>query len=189
MQVECCGRTMRSSIKFVMFLLAGLGAGLLAGGSNAFAQSETDGPVGASGLPVPRFVSLKSNQVNVRRGPTVEHQIAWLFKREGLPVEIVAEYENWRRIRDADGDEGWVYHSLLSGRRTAVVAPWDTGKLYELHARDNDDSRVTAQLEAGVLATINNCTGAWCRLSGSGFTGWIKQDKLWGAYPGEKFSD
>lgn len=150
------------------------------------AQTESGTPVGVSGLPIPRFVSLKSSQVNVRRGPTSEHQIAWIFKREGLPVEIVAEYENWRRIRDSDGAEGWVYHSLLSGRRTAIVAPWDAGKIYDLRARDNAEARVSAQLEAGVLASVLRCTGSWCRLSGNGFDGWIPQDRLWGVYPGEK---
>ncbi|WP_229729114.1 SH3 domain-containing protein [Agaricicola taiwanensis] len=178
----------RSNMKLGVSLVAAVTLALLSLGSGASAQPVVGGVIGASGLPVPRFVSLKSNQVNVRRGPTVEHQIAWMFKREGLPVEIVAEYENWRRIRDADGAEGWVYHSLLSGRRTAVVAPWDPGKLYELHSDDSDNSRVTASLEAGVLASISRCTGSWCRLSGSGFDGWIRQDRLWGAYPGEKFN-
>jgi SH3-like domain-containing protein len=181
---------LRSALNFrfsvVVLALLALGSS----GHAVLAQAEgSGGPVGVSGLPIPRFVSLKSNQVNVRRGPTVEHQIAWMFKREGLPVEIVAEYENWRRIRDADGAEGWVYHSLLSGRRTAVVAPWEPGKLYELHASDKPDSRVTASLEAGVVANIASCTGTWCRLNGSGFSGWIQQDRLWGAYPGEKFED
>jgi SH3-like domain-containing protein len=164
----------------VVALVFALGAGV------ANAQEETGASVGVSGLPVPRFVSLKSNQVNVRRGPTVEHQVAWIFKREGLPVEIVAEYENWRRIRDSDGAEGWVYHSLVSGRRTAIVAPWDPGGMYKLRARGQGDGPLTAQLEAGVLASVNQCTGTWCRLSGSGFEGWIEQEKLWGVYPGEK---
>ncbi len=79
---------------------------------------------GPSGLPLPRFVSLKSDRVNVRAGPGQSHRVAWVFSRAGLPVEIVAEFENWRRIRDSDGSEGWVFHSLLSGRRTGVVAPW-----------------------------------------------------------------
>src|SRR5436305_4699840 len=76
---------------------------------------------GASGLPIPRFVSLKSDKVNVRAGPTRDHDVAWIYTRAGLPVEITAEYENWRRIRDWEGAEGWVYHSLLSGRRTGLV--------------------------------------------------------------------
>src|ERR1700754_1083454 len=74
-----------------------------------------------SGLPVPRFVSLKSDRVNVRAGPTKDHDVTWVYTRAGMPVEITAEFDNWRRIRDWEGAEGWVYHSLLSGRRTAVV--------------------------------------------------------------------
>ena len=80
---------------------------------------ETRGPV--TNLPVPRYVSLKSDHVNVRAGPTKDNDVAWVYTRSGLPVEITAEFENWRRVRDSEGAEGWVYHSLLSGRRTAVV--------------------------------------------------------------------
>src|SRR5690242_1596235 len=80
-----------------------------------------DSPMSSSGLPVPRYVSLKSDHVNVRSGPTKDNDVAWVYTRSGLPVEITAEFENWRRVRDSEGAEGWVYHSLLSGRRTAVV--------------------------------------------------------------------
>src|SRR5258708_21975031 len=91
----------------------------------------------ASGLPVPRFVSLKSDRVNVRGGPTKDHDVTWVYTRSGLPVEVTAEFENWRRIRDWEGAEGWVYHSLLSGRRTAIVAPKakSTEDLLSLHEK------------------------------------------------------
>jgi SH3-like domain-containing protein len=85
-------------------------------------------PVPVTGLPVPRYVSLKSDRVNLREGPSKEHRTRWVYQRAGLPVEIVAEFETWRRVRDADGSEGWVLHSLLSGRRTALVAPWSKAK-------------------------------------------------------------
>ena len=81
-----------------------------------------------SGLPVPRFVSLKSDHVNVRVGPTKDNDVSWIYTRSSLPVEITAEFENWRRIRDSEGSEGWVYHSLLSGRRTAVVTAKTEGR-------------------------------------------------------------
>src|SRR6266542_3180759 len=89
----------------------------------------------ASGLPVPRFVSLKSDRVNVRAGPTRDHDVTWVYTRAALPVEVTAEFENWRRIRDWEGAEGWVYHSLLSGRRTAIVASKSKAKdeLLALH--------------------------------------------------------
>ena len=94
----------------------------------------------ASGLPVPRFVSLKSDRVNVRGGPTKDHDVAWVFTRSGLPVEITAEFENWRRIRDCEGAEGWVYHSLLSGRRTAMVVPKAKDDLVPLCDRPDADA-------------------------------------------------
>jgi SH3-like domain-containing protein len=143
---------------------------------------------GATGLPVPRFVSLKSDQVNVRRGPAADHQIAWIFQRAGLPVEVTAEWENWRRIRDADGSEGWIYHSLLSGRRTAVVAPWAAAdKTFPLRSRADADATLVARMQPGVLSNVASCNGSWCRIRGDGYDGYIEQDRLWGVYPGEKF--
>src|SRR5215217_1138160 len=102
----------------------------------AVAPALAAGEVGtgsASGLPLPRFVSLKSDRVNVRGGPTKDHDVTWVFTRAGLPVEITAEFENWRRIRDWEGSEGWVYHSLLSGRRTGVVTPKSKDELVPLY--------------------------------------------------------
>ncbi|WP_428031601.1 SH3 domain-containing protein [Ancylobacter sp.] len=145
------------------------------------------GPVGrTSGLQVPRFVSLKADKVNVRSGPTRDHGVAWVFTRAGLPVEITAEFETWRRIRDADGAEGWVYHSMLSGRRTALVNPWKAGEEIPLYASPSKDSAVRARLEAGVLGKIEHCDGKWCRFFENGFDGFIEQERLWGVYPGEK---
>jgi SH3-like domain-containing protein len=139
-----------------------------------------------SGLPVPRFVSLKSDHVNVRVGPTKDNDVSWIYTRSSLPVEITAEFENWRRIRDSEGAEGWVYHSLLSGRRTAVVTAKLKDDLTPLYDRADPASGVSAKLEAGVLATVRRCSGGWCRISGSGFDGWIEQQRLWGVYPDEK---
>ena len=139
-----------------------------------------------SGLPVPRFVSLKADRVNVRTGPTREHEVAWVYTHSGLPVEITAEYGNWRRIRDWEGSEGWVYHSLLSGRRTAMVMPKDKDKLVPLHDAPREQSAVTARLESGVRATLKECNGTWCHLAGQQFDGWVEQYRIWGAYPHEK---
>src|SRR5262245_7339130 len=140
----------------------------------------------SSGLPVPRFVSLKPDKVNVRAGPTRNHDVAWQFTRSGLPVEITAESDNWRRIRDWEGSEGWVYHSLLSGRRTAMVMPKDKKELVSLYDRGESNGVVVAQLQAGVLAVVKRCTGSWCRIVGAGFDGWAVQEQLWGVYPNEK---
>ncbi|MBN8919756.1 MAG: aspartyl-trna synthetase [Rhizobiales bacterium] len=142
----------------------------------------------SSGLPIPRFVSLKADRVNVRGGPTKDHQVTWIYTRSGLPVEITAEFDNWRRIRDWEGAEGWVYHSLLSGRRTAMVTapPKADDVLLALHSGADAHAAVTARLQPGVLASVRACNGAWCRLTGRGFDGWIEQTRLWGVYPSEK---
>jgi len=143
-------------------------------------------PTGSvSGLQLPRFVSLKSDRVNVRRGPDKDHEVVWVYTRPALPVEITAEFDNWRRIRDQDGTEGWVYHSLLSGRRTALVEAKHKGELVALYATPDVHGAMVARLEQGVQGTVKRCTGAWCRLSGDGFDGWIEQSRLWGVYPNE----
>jgi SH3-like domain-containing protein len=103
-----------------------------------------------------------------------------------MPVEITAEFENWRRIRDWEGAEGWVYHSLLSGKRTVVILPKSKDELVPLYESADIESAVVAKLQSGVLATLKSCTGTWCRLNGKNFDGWIMQERLWGAYPNEK---
>lgn len=157
---------------------------LLLGAAEARAQGVTPGPV--TGLPTPRYVSLKSDRVNLREGPSKDHRTSWVFQRAGLPVEITAEFETWRRIRDAEGAEGWVLHSLLSGRRTALVSPWTKTGLLQLFEAADEKSPVVAQLQPGVVGNIRSCNGKWCRIYGQGFDGWIAQDKLWGVYPQEK---
>lgn len=151
----------------------------------AYAAGEP--PAGAvSGLPIPRFVSLKSDRVNVRSGPNKDQDVRWVYTRAGMPVEITAEFENWRRIRDWEGAEGWVYHSLLSGRRAAVVVPTLKDELVPLYESPTLDAPVAARLQPGVLTQIKACTGKWCQVSGKSFSGWIVQERLWGAYPNEK---
>ncbi len=151
-------------------------------------QAASETPGSASGLPVPRFVSLKSDRVNVRAGPSKDHDVVWVFTRAGLPVEITAEFENWRRIRDWEGAEGWVYHTLLTGRRTALVSPQlrSAGDLLPLYQDADAQSALSAKLQSGVLGALKRCSGNWCRLFGEGFDGWIEQARLWGVYPNEK---
>jgi SH3-like domain-containing protein len=151
----------------------------------AFAAGEVASG-SASGLPVPRFVSLKSDRVNVRGGPTKDHDVSWVYTRAGLPVEITAEFENWRRIRDWEGAEGWVYHSLLSGRRTALVTPKTKDDLIPVCDNPDRECSVIAKLQAGVSGMVKRCTGTWCRVTGAGFDGWVEQGRLWGVYPEEK---
>jgi len=167
-------------------LATALAAVLLLPGPEAAAQDPTRG----TGLPLPRFVSLKSDGVNVRRGPGQEYEIAFKFVKEGLPVEITQEFDTWRKIRDSEGAEGWVFHSLLSGKRTALVAPWETdgnAGPFPAHAEPKAESAVVAYLAPRVIAGVEECHDAWCLISGRGYRGWIEQDKLWGVYPNETF--
>jgi len=143
--------------------------------------------LGASGLQVPRFVSLKSNRVNVRKGPSTEHAVAWVFSRAGLPVEVIAEFEHWRQIRDSEGSEGWVFHALLSGRRTALIMPWVKERQAIALLDDASTSAdPVAQLEPGVLGSVHKCDGTWCNFTVRNYTGWIEQERLWGVYRSEE---
>ncbi|MGY2050148.1 SH3 domain-containing protein [Methylobacterium sp. JK268] len=180
------------------FLIASLAAGLCLAAEPAPAAPAPDkGPEAtlgkSSNLPVPRYVSLKTDRVNLREGPSKDHRTLWVFQRAGLPVEIVAEFENWRRIRDSEGTEGWVLHSLLSGRRTAVVlAPKDKAETVPLYAEREGGGGIVAQLQPGVIGSIKSCGGTWCRLivalpqKRGDVDGYMRQDRLWGVYPNEK---
>ncbi len=181
-----------------LFVLAGIAYAVFGARSDATAGStgasgEITGLIpalparslGKSGLPLPRFVSLKTDRVNVRRGPSSEHDVSWVFTRKELPVEIIAEFEHWRRVRDSDGEEGWVYQSLLTGRRTAMVAPWRKSSV-PMHAEPSTVSAKVAYVAGGVVGRVRSCDGKWCRIDASGFEGFIDQAMLWGVYPGEQ---
>ncbi|HEY8580982.1 MAG TPA: SH3 domain-containing protein, partial [Beijerinckiaceae bacterium] len=118
-------------------------------------------------------------------GPSKEHRTAWVFQRAGLPVEITAEFDNWRKIRDSEGSEGWVLHSLLSGRRTAIVAPWKKGEVMPL-LEEAGQGGVVANLQSGVIVNVKRCDKSWCRVFGRGFEGFMDQKLLWGVYPNER---
>ena len=165
---------------------------MLASGGEGQAAGEGAKPEGGeasskAALPLPRFVSLKSDRVNVRRGPSTDQAIVWVFSRAGLPVEIIAESENWRRVRDSEGADGWVFHSMLSARRTALVAPWTKGEgSVPLYDSKSTGSRAVAALQAGVLGNILSCDGEWCNVSVEDYSGYVQQEKLWGVYRGEE---
>lgn len=148
--------------------------------------------IGTTGLPLPRFVSLKADRVQVRQGPGTDHKILWVFNRVGLPVEVIQEHENWRQIRDQDGSVGWVAHALLSARRTGVVMAWAAGqakteaaKPVPLFSEESTSAHTVALLEPGVICGIRNCNGRWCQISVGDYRGYIEQAKLWGVYQGE----
>jgi len=146
------------------------------------AQAAPGQEVGAvTNLPIPRFVSLKTSETNVRRGPSLSNRIDWVFQARGMPLEIIGEYGNWRRVRDRDGVGGWVHYSLLSGVRTVIVER----DLLALYQRRDEASPVNAYLEAGVIARIDSCGPVWCRLRADGNRGWTLHEGLWGLHEGE----
>ena len=148
------------------------------------AVADPLGPV--TKLPLPRFASLMTDRVNLREGPSKDHATKWVYERAGLPVEITAEFEIWRKVRDSEGVEGWVLHSLLSGRRTALVTPNKKGENSKVYVRASASADLAATLQSGVIVNIRNCDGAWCLVDGDGFKGYMEQEKLWGVYPDEK---
>lgn len=147
-----------------------------------FAQSlwaQDKGPV--TKLPLPRFVSLKAAEANVRRGPSLSHRIDWVYKRRDMPLEVTAEHGHWRRVRDRDGAGGWVHYALLSGNRTVIIEQ-DMLRIYQ---RANPDSVVNARLEMGVIAGLEECSEEWCWVTAGGFKGWAPKAALWGVRPDE----
>ena len=150
-----------------------------------YAQSTT---TGKTGLPVPRFVSLKSGKANMRVGPGGKYQVAWFYTKKGLPMEIIQEFDNWRKVRDAQGNEGWMLHSLLSGKRTAVINPWETdlkNGLADLKSDNNPASSTLAHIEPGVVAEVDYCGEKFCHLTIGKKDGYVSKANIWGVYPDE----
>lgn len=152
------------------------GTGVPAAGEEAPA-----GEPGEAGPRLPRFASLGSSEINVRTGPGSQYPIAWKYVRAGLPVEIVAEFEYWRKIRDHDGSVGWVHKSLLSGKRFASIE----GAIRVLRDDAGEDTRPLLRLEPGVIVRVERCKADWCRVKLQDSRGWLKRDWLWGVYPDE----
>jgi SH3-like domain-containing protein len=142
----------------------------------ALAQGRTDA------LPIPRYVSLKSDEVNVRTGPGVQYPIEWVFTRRHLPVEVIEQYEYWRKVRDVEGTTGWVHNSTLTGKRYALV----TGEVRTLRRKPELSAPEAARLEPGVIGQILECEGAFCRLEAGGVKGWLARTEFWGVYPNEQ---
>ncbi len=154
----------------------------------ALPASAAGEQIKTSGLPLPRYVSLKSARVNMRVGPGRDYMVDWMYMKRGLPMEVIQEYDTWRKVRDAEGNEGWVLHSLLSGDRTAIVAPWEEkDTMIEMRARPSSDSRVVARLEPGVIAPVSACENGWCEMEVPGAHGYVAQKQVWGVYPDESF--
>jgi len=135
----------------------------------------------ATNLPLPRYVSLKASEGNVRRGPSLTHRIDWVFKRRDMPLQITAEHGHWRRVQDRDGQGGWIHYSLLSGARTVLVER----DMLTIHARPDSSSPVVAALQVGVIARLGKCVAEYCQLRTGGFSGRAKKLDLWGVEPDE----
>ena len=144
-----------------------------------FGQEIKKGQV--TNLPIPRYVSLKAKEANVRRGPSLSHKIDWIYKRQNMPLEIYAEYENWRRVRDFEGLGGWVHYTLLSGIRYVLVKD----ELLEMRLLPSIEAQVMAKMPQYNIATLDKCTKDWCRIIDDGYKGWVQKDAIWGVYKNE----
>ena len=161
-----------------MVAAAGAVVWLLAAASAPAAAADN----GTNGLKMPRFVSLDADKVNLRAGPGRRYPIHWVLTRKDMPVEVVAQFEHWRRIREWDGTTGWVQQQMVSGKRHAIV---EKGGNRPLHRQPDPASPVVARAEPGVIARLAECRGAWCRIEVRGTSGWMRRADLWGVYPDE----
>ena len=164
----------RSMIRIAKALAGAGRAAALCAALAGMAAAQDRGPV--TNLPLPRYVSLKTSEGNVRRGPSRTHRIDWIFKRKDMPLQITAEHGHWRRVRDRDGAGGWVHYSLLSGARTVIVE----AESVDMKVMPDDGARVTARLEMGVIARIEECLPDWCEIEAAGYEGWVRKGALWG---------
>lgn len=137
------------------------------------------GPV--TNLPLPRFVSLKGSEGNARRGPSLSHRIDWVFRHNGMPLRITAEFGHWRRVEDRDGAGGWVHYALLSGVRTVIVQD----DMVELKMRPDAAAAVAAIAESGAIARLGECGTDWCQIAAGGQRGWVPKSTIWGVDPDE----
>jgi SH3-like domain-containing protein len=135
----------------------------------------------STGLPVPRFVSLDADRVHLRYGPGMDYPVSWVLARKGLPVEIIAEFDTWRKVQLHDGDSGWVHSSLLSSRRTVMIK----NDIAELRRTPADDARVVLRAEPGVIGELLDCERDWCRVEIQGRRGWLRRHAFWGVLPDE----
>ncbi|MGE5270407.1 MAG: SH3 domain-containing protein [Thiohalocapsa sp.] len=137
----------------------------------------------AAALKVPRFVNLHADRVNLRTGPGRQYPIEWVLTRKDMPVEVIAQFEHWRRVRDWDGTVGWVQEHMVTGRRYVMVAK---GGIRAVYRGPDPNSGEVARAEPGVLARLDECAAAMCRIEASDVTGWMRRSDLWGVYPDEK---
>ena len=150
-------------------------------GSEPATTSNRQAVPGRTGLPLPRFVTLRAAEVNLRSGPGTVYPIEWVYRRRGMPVEIIDEFGNWRRIRDWQDTEGWVHRSMLRGRRGALSI--DEKQL--LRRRPDSQAPGVVWVEPGVVMELLRCQSDWCAFRVQGFEGWLRRDAFYGLYPDE----
>lgn len=134
-----------------------------------------------TGLPLPRYVSLAKSKVNLRAGPSTRYPIRWVYHQRGLPVEIVREYDHWRKIRDWDGDEGWVHKALLTGRRHGMVTP----ETIDILKKPLPEAPLAAQATKGAILGLESCDLSWCEIRYDRLSGFVRRNQLWGLYQDE----
>ena len=132
-------------------------------------------------LPIPRYVSLKAKEANARRGPSLSHKIDWIYKRENMPLEIYAEYENWRRVRDFEGLGGWIHYTLLSGNRYVLIKD----EVLEMRLLPSNEAQVVAKIPQYNIASLDKCDINWCKIVDDGYRGWVLKSGIWGVYKHE----
>jgi len=137
-----------------------------------------------SGLPLPRFISLASGKVYLRAGPGLRYPIRWIYTKKGMPIEVIQEFDTWRKVRDVDGDEGWVHQSLLSGRRSGIVTADENITLYK---KPNLEAKSVAIIEPNVVIPLKECEKDWCKSEIQGFDGWVEKKFIWGVYAESEF--
>ncbi len=152
--------------------------------SMSYAAAQTG--FNQTSLPLPRFVSLSADEVNLRTGPNTKYPIKWILVKEGMPVEIIREFDDWREIRDMSGETGWVHKNLLSGMRMIIVTGQEPIVIYK---KPDTATRPVVKLEPGVQAQILKCQKSWCRIAVAGYKGWLNRSQIWGVYPNEIIKD
>ena len=164
-----------------LLLLTASGLAFAPGGGTLAQQA-----VGSdSGLPIPRFVSLRAEEVNLRAGPGMQYPIEWVYRRPDLPVEVIDEFDNWRKLRDWEGTEGWVHSSMIQAKRTAQVLPTADGGPRTLRRAPRAEAPAVATLQPEALGNLIGCDGGWCQLGFAAFEGWLQREEFFGIHPNE----
>jgi len=160
-------------VRFVVMVVAlGVAAGIAAAPARAASERE-----------VPRYASIRAEKAFLRTGPGTRYPVEWVYTKRDMPVEIVAEFDTWRRVRDWKGTTGWMHSSILSSRRSVIV---DAASTQPLRREPRADSTEIAKLEPGVIARLLACDPGWCRIEVSSFRGWLPRGAFWGVRDGEK---